>query len=199
MHTPNYFIDRQPTASRGLLLMSYVEVVEKLQMPKSPPHKSISYEAIFLENRVFIEPRYASSLPFGIESNEQESSASVKKEIAGLYSGRRQAYDCSEWHDRIAHKLVDYLSITAGSQVLDIAAGTGMVALYAASKVGPHGSVIGIDSRASERHPEERVTDTNAEKPGRDDSNDHGIYLYLWMGQTIIDGVSGLFRPRQII
>ena len=68
-----------------------------------------------------------------------------KKEIAGLYSIRSQAYDSSIWHDQIARKLVDYSNITIGSQVLDIATGTGMVALYAASKVGPLGSVIGID------------------------------------------------------
>ena len=68
-----------------------------------------------------------------------------KKEIAGLYSMRSQAYDSSVWHDKIARKLVDYSNITIGSQVLDIATGTGMVALYAASKVGSLGSVIGID------------------------------------------------------
>ena len=45
----------------------------------------------------------------------------------------------------MARKLVDASNITVGSQVLDIATGTGMVAFYAASKVGSHGSVIGID------------------------------------------------------
>ncbi len=68
-----------------------------------------------------------------------------KKEVAGLYSMRSQAYDSSTWHDQMARKLVDYSNITIGSQVLDIATGTGMAALYAASKVGPLGSVIGID------------------------------------------------------
>ena len=35
----------------------YVDAVEKLKMPKSPCHKSISYEAIFLENWLFLQPR----------------------------------------------------------------------------------------------------------------------------------------------
>jgi len=68
-----------------------------------------------------------------------------KEAISDLYSRRSQTYDSSEWHDRIARKLVDYSNITVGSQVLDIATGTGMVAFYAASKIGPQGSVIGID------------------------------------------------------
>ncbi len=68
-----------------------------------------------------------------------------KNEIAGYYSSRSQAYDSSIWHDQIARKLVDCSNITIGSQVLDIATGTGMVALYAASKVGLLGSVVGID------------------------------------------------------
>jgi ubiquinone/menaquinone biosynthesis C-methylase UbiE len=75
----------------------------------------------------------------------KDQARAYKEEIAGLYSKRSQTYDGSEWHDRIARKLVDYSNMTAGSQVLDIATGTGMVALYAASQVGPRGSVIGID------------------------------------------------------
>ena len=45
----------------------------------------------------------------------------------------------------MARNLVDYADIKVGSRVLDIATGTGMVAFYAASKVGSHGSVLGID------------------------------------------------------
>lgn len=71
-----------------------------------------------------------------------------KKQIADLYSRRSQTYDKSEWHDRIARKLVGYAHITAGSRVLDIATGTGMVAFHAASQAGPQGTVIGIDISA---------------------------------------------------
>jgi ubiquinone/menaquinone biosynthesis C-methylase UbiE len=45
----------------------------------------------------------------------------------------------------MARLLVDFADITTDSKVLDVATGTGMVAFYAASKVGLLGSVIGID------------------------------------------------------
>jgi ubiquinone/menaquinone biosynthesis C-methylase UbiE len=75
----------------------------------------------------------------------KDQALEYKEEIANLYSRRSQAYDSSEWHDQIARKLIGYSNIAVGSQVLDIATGTGMVAFYAASKVGSQGAVIGID------------------------------------------------------
>lgn len=72
-----------------------------------------------------------------------------KKEIAIYYSRRSKSYDNayenSAWHDRMARKLVDFANINTDDQVLDIGTGTGMVAFYAASKLGSHGRVIGID------------------------------------------------------
>jgi|ERR1039457_3605939 ubiquinone/menaquinone biosynthesis C-methylase UbiE len=76
--------------------------------------------------------------------NKNES-IEYKQSVADLYSKRSQSYDRSEWHNRMARNLVDYADIKVGSKVLDIATGTGMVAFYAASKVGSQGSVIGID------------------------------------------------------
>ncbi len=76
--------------------------------------------------------------------NKNESKE-YKQSIADLYSTRSQSYDRSEWHDRLARNLVDYANINVGSKVLDIATGTGMVAFYAASRVGSDGSVVGID------------------------------------------------------
>ena len=70
---------------------------------------------------------------------------SYKKEIADLYSKRSSTYDHSTWHERIAKNLVDYAKIKNDSRVLDIATGTGMVAFYAASKIGHSGAVVGID------------------------------------------------------
>ena len=81
---------------------------------------------------------------FGIEMNKMESQE-YKQAIANLYSRRSETYDNSEWHDRMARRLVYYANIAAGSKVLDIATGTGMVAFYAAAKVERQGSVIGID------------------------------------------------------
>jgi ubiquinone/menaquinone biosynthesis C-methylase UbiE len=68
-----------------------------------------------------------------------------KQEIADLYTRRSQAYDSSDWHLQIAHRLVEYGQVRAGQQVLDIATGTGMVALKAAEMVGDEGRVVGVD------------------------------------------------------
>lgn len=68
-----------------------------------------------------------------------------KKEIADYYSQRSQSYDESTWHDRIARKLVELAKVSPNATVLDIATGTGMVAMYVASKLGPSGSLVGID------------------------------------------------------
>jgi ubiquinone/menaquinone biosynthesis C-methylase UbiE len=68
-----------------------------------------------------------------------------KKEIADYYAQRSHTYDEIAWHDRMARKLVEYARIGADATVLDIGTGTGMVAMHAASKLGPQGSLIGID------------------------------------------------------
>lgn len=76
--------------------------------------------------------------------NEDQTQA-YKKEIADYYSRRSQTYDDIAWHDRIARKLVELAGVRADVSVLDIATGTGMVAMYAASKLGPNGALVGID------------------------------------------------------
>jgi ubiquinone/menaquinone biosynthesis C-methylase UbiE len=68
-----------------------------------------------------------------------------KQQIADLYSRRSQTYDDSDWHLRIAHRLVEHARITRGQHVLDIATGTGMVAIAAAQLVGSEGKVVGVD------------------------------------------------------
>ena len=68
-----------------------------------------------------------------------------KKEIADLYSRRSQTYDNSDWHIQIAHRLIEYAQIKPGQHVLDIATGTGMVAIEAAQIVGSQGRVVGVD------------------------------------------------------
>lgn len=68
-----------------------------------------------------------------------------KQQIADLYSRRSQTYDDGDWHPRIAHRLVEHARITRGQHVLDIATGTGMVAIEAAQLVGSEGRVVGVD------------------------------------------------------
>lgn len=74
-----------------------------------------------------------------------DQSREYKAGVADCYSKRSANYDSSEWHIQIARKLVDLSNINSGAQVLDLCTGTGMVALYAASKVGLKGSVLGVD------------------------------------------------------
>lgn len=74
-----------------------------------------------------------------------DQSQEYKAGVADYYSRRSADYDSIEWHIQIAQKLVDISSIHSGAQVLDLCSGTGMVALYAASKVGLKGSVLGLD------------------------------------------------------
>ncbi len=71
-----------------------------------------------------------------------------KQEIADLYTRRSQTYDNSDWHLQIARRLVEYGQVSSGQQVLDIATGTGHVAIAAAQIVGPEGRVIGVDISA---------------------------------------------------
>ena len=54
-------------------------------------------------------------------------------------------YDQDEVHPAIVRRLLEGLPIAAGARVLDVATGTGLVAFEAAQRVGPTGSVIGID------------------------------------------------------
>ncbi|MEY3870570.1 MAG: hypothetical protein RLZZ338_4464 [Cyanobacteriota bacterium] len=68
-----------------------------------------------------------------------------KQQIADFYSRRSHNYDESDWHYQIACRLVKYAQISSGQSVLDIATGTGMVALEAATIVNTQGRVIGVD------------------------------------------------------
>jgi ubiquinone/menaquinone biosynthesis C-methylase UbiE len=77
--------------------------------------------------------------------NQQLELNEYKQQIADLYSRRGQTYDEGDWHPRIAHRLVEYAHISQGQHVLDIATGTGMVAIEAAQLVGFAGRVVGVD------------------------------------------------------
>lgn len=68
-----------------------------------------------------------------------------KQQIANLYSSRSSNYDKGAWHPQIAHRLVEYARVSPGQQILDLATGTGMVAIETAQIVGSEGHVLGID------------------------------------------------------
>jgi ubiquinone/menaquinone biosynthesis C-methylase UbiE len=77
--------------------------------------------------------------------NHQLELDDYKQQIADLYSRRSHNYDDSNWHTRIAHRLIEHAQISRGQHVLDIATGTGMVAIEAAQIVGSEGQVVGVD------------------------------------------------------
>lgn len=66
-----------------------------------------------------------------------------KQKIANFYNARTD-YDNDHTRDR-ALRLVEYSPLKVGDSVLDVATGTGIVALAAAQIVGTEGHVIGID------------------------------------------------------
>jgi len=68
-----------------------------------------------------------------------------KQQIADMYSQRSSNYDSGDFHPLIAHRLIEYANIHRGQKVLDVATGTGLVAIETAQIVGSGGRVIGID------------------------------------------------------
>lgn len=71
-----------------------------------------------------------------------------KQEVARYYALRSARYDGIAWHDRIARTLADGAHFPADARILDVATGTGMLAFHAASRLGPQGTVIGVDISA---------------------------------------------------
>lgn len=68
-----------------------------------------------------------------------------KQQVAD-YFNQRSNYDSEgEFHPRLAHSLVEYAEIRSGQRILDIATGTGLVAIEAAQLVGSEGWVVGVD------------------------------------------------------
>lgn len=73
------------------------------------------------------------------------SLTAYKQALYNLYNQRSITYDQGEFHPKLAHLLVNYVNIQPGQRVLDLATGTGLVAIEAAKKVGKDGSVVAVD------------------------------------------------------
>ena len=68
-----------------------------------------------------------------------------KQQVIDFFD-RRTAYDAEgDSHPQEAKRLLEYVPLKSGQTVLDLATGTGLVAIAAAKKVAPRGSVTGVD------------------------------------------------------
>lgn len=68
-----------------------------------------------------------------------------KQQVIDFFE-RRTAYDAEgNSHPNEAERLLKYVAVQPGQNILDIATGTALVAIPAAKKVAPNGSVIGVD------------------------------------------------------
>ena len=68
-----------------------------------------------------------------------------KQQVVDFFD-RRTAYDAEgDSHPGEAKRLLEYVRLEPGQTILDIATGTGLVAISAAKKVAPDGSVTGVD------------------------------------------------------
>lgn len=68
-----------------------------------------------------------------------------KQQIIYFFNGRT-SYDLEgDSHPREAKRLLEYVTVKPGQTILDLATGTGLVAIPAAKAVGTKGSVIAVD------------------------------------------------------
>ncbi len=68
-----------------------------------------------------------------------------KQQVGDMYGQRSNSYDQGDFHPRLAHRLIEHADLRSKHKVLDIATGTGLVAIEAAHLVGASGHVVGVD------------------------------------------------------
>jgi ubiquinone/menaquinone biosynthesis C-methylase UbiE len=71
--------------------------------------------------------------------NDRQSANAIR-----FYEAKSGEYD-GTWHDDFTKRFISYLDIQPGQTILDLACGTGLLTFLEAEKVGPSGSVVGID------------------------------------------------------
>jgi len=72
--------------------------------------------------------------------------AAYKRRVAASFDGTDWGYGTGgDFHERLAVRLVVASGVAPGQVVLDVATGTGPVAIAAARAVGPDGRVVGVD------------------------------------------------------
>lgn len=76
---------------------------------------------------------------------EQAELDEFKQQVAANFNQRSNYDGEGDFHPRLAHCLVEYAEIQNGQEILDMATGTGLVAVEAVQLVGPEGRVVGVD------------------------------------------------------
>ena len=69
-----------------------------------------------------------------------------KRRVVADFNAMAETYDTLRFVQVCARRLVERVALPPGTQVLDVATGTGWVALATAQHVGPTGRVLGVDS-----------------------------------------------------
>ncbi len=109
------------------------------------------------------------------------------------FDRRGSSYDQDETHKRIVELLLAPFTFTPGERILDLATGTGLVALQVAKLVGPSGQVVGLDVSAGmlaaarrearkARLANVRFEQGNAERPGYD----AGSFDHLFCASALV-------------
>src|SRR6478735_4940349 len=80
------------------------------------------------------------SAPVGYGGHVQPATAEAYRGQAGLYDRRTEAFQ--HWRER----LVALLPVRPGDTVLDVGCGTGLCLPLLHDKVGPTGTIVGIDA-----------------------------------------------------
>jgi ubiquinone/menaquinone biosynthesis C-methylase UbiE len=78
-------------------------------------------------------------------SFEDSESSRRLESIASMYDTRSEQYDDNNVHVRQARDYLAWADLKPGENVLDLACGTGLVALGAKNLVGSSGRVVGVD------------------------------------------------------
>jgi len=73
------------------------------------------------------------------------NNCNLAAEVAAYFDRRSATYDAGDFHPRLTARLIEAAGIKEGQTVLDVATGTGLVAIEAARRVGASGRVVGLD------------------------------------------------------
>lgn len=85
-----------------------------------------------------------------------------KKLVAESYDKRAAVYDNHVWAREWCDQLVEFCPPEVGETILDLGCGSGNIAFQIADKVGPEGSIVGVDiAREMIAHCQKKLKETN--------------------------------------